>query len=366
MAPRAMTRRRSSEAQIHPDNRRGSLSHAGNRRGPLKPKSSGGKGEREKEQPQLKQKHRGKGGRRASIDAHRGHILGKSSIHHHHAAMEPVNSVAPGQSQRSSPRPRRSAACIPSCSCLRILVPHCRSSVGADGTCVIWGIASYISSGLSCDAYRGTFISGPKAGRRCCVKRLRRKQKRAGRPPASFVHDISVATAADQLARAFNLVDGDKSTLHFVVPQLLQVEAVSGLSGCSVGEYITVEDFIPGKFEKFVTNTGVAKERGTLSSFAHFTYDQTGGDMLIVDLQGVRRLTAYELTDPCAHSTKPRTYGELDHGNSGIKNFFATHRCTSLCRHLAWPQISQSELAAAKRKIEVDKEDAAGFAHGHR
>src|SRR5690606_32239608 len=44
------------------------------------------------------------------------------------------------------------------------------------------------------------------------------------------------------------------------------------------------------------------------------------------------------LTDPVIHSDKPGTFGVMDHGNEGKVNFFATHKCNSLCSELRLPQ----------------------------
>jgi hypothetical protein len=43
-------------------------------------------------------------------------------------------------------------------------------------------------------------------------------------------------------------------TVQFTVPVLLQVESSSKFGDFSFGDYITAEDFFPGKFEKYVNN----------------------------------------------------------------------------------------------------------------
>ena len=54
---------------------------------------------------------------------------------------------------------------------------------------------------------------------------------------------------------------------------------------------------------------------------------ETGGEVLVCDLQGVRDnpTMGYWLTD-----NPPRQeYGITDMGNAGIHKFFATHKCTT-------------------------------------
>ena len=77
-------------------------------------------------------------------------------------------------------------------------------------------------------------------------------------------------------------------------------------------------------------------------AFSHFTYVHTHCKMLVCDLQGVLDKNTqpfrFQLTDPVIHysSLKGRTsvHGRTDHGAQGIKMFFDTHRCWTLCRLL--------------------------------
>ena len=92
--------------------------------------------------------------------------------------------------------------------------------------------------------------------------------------------------------------------------------------------------------------------------FSHWTYAKTNGDLIIVDLQGVRGTKYYTLTDPAIHSFKTGPYGDLDLGQRGIKAFFSTHQCEGVCKGLMAPKvdkntdyISQSEkIMRLKRK----------------
>merc|ERR1711924_138902 len=98
---------------------------------------------------------------------------------------------------------------------------------------------------------------------------------------------------------------------------------------------------------------------GSLATFSHWTYHRTQGKFLVTDIQGVRPKLEeiYLLTDPAIHSVDERG-GCLDHGESGILNFFATHECTSRCKDLLRPRVSEEELR--KRAIESRNGRAAG------
>ena len=53
---------------------------------------------------------------------------------------------------------------------------------------------------------------------------------------------------------------------------------------------------------------------------------------MVVDIQGSANGCCY--TDPQLHSRDCR-YGRADRGEKGFVDFFASHRCNSVCRRLA-------------------------------
>lgn len=79
-----------------------------------------------------------------------------------------------------------------------------------------------------------------------------------------------------------------------------------------------------------------------LQAFTHFTYRYTKKKVMACDLQGVYNTDVspptFELTDPVLHYASARgrrmVYGRTDKGESGMKNFFRTHRCTKICKFL--------------------------------
>lgn len=78
-------------------------------------------------------------------------------------------------------------------------------------------------------------------------------------------------------------------------------------------------------------------------SFSCFSYWISDRKYLICDLQGIlntsRSPPVYELTDPVIHHRSSHgsqsKYGRTDKGMEGIHAFFATHKCSNLCR---WPK----------------------------
>uniref|UniRef100_A0AC34FKG4 Alpha-type protein kinase domain-containing protein n=1 Tax=Panagrolaimus sp. ES5 TaxID=591445 RepID=A0AC34FKG4_9BILA len=106
------------------------------------------------------------------------------------------------------------------------------------------------------------------------------------------------------------------------------------------------------KFYKFTNNATFfmtesnAKKNGIdlkliemLLAFSHFTYQESNGYLMIVDLQGVinqnedgtKKLV---LTDPSIHCKNLLRFGKTNFGEKGMKNFFDQHRCNSFCKLL--------------------------------
>lgn len=120
---------------------------------------------------------------------------------------------------------------------------------------------------------------------------------------------------------------------------------------------LVVESFIDGKYTKYNSNTGWVGQkepeddgpseaiRLTPQAFSHFTWERTGGDKMVVDIQGVGDL----YTDPQIHSIDHSTGGAgsgYGHGNLGPKGvglFFLTHQCNDVCRKLGLQAVALAE-----------------------
>ena len=74
---------------------------------------------------------------------------------------------------------------------------------------------------------------------------------------------------------------------------------------------------------------------------------------MVVDLQGVFTTNldgtkCFELTDPVIHKHRKKsrqkykewTFGRTDRGETGMKAFFKTHKCSDVCRLLGLTEVN--------------------------
>lgn len=100
--------------------------------------------------------------------------------------------------------------------------------------------------------------------------------------------------------------------------------------------YFSLEKYFPGEYEKWSSNNGwtsAAPLANELSAFSHWTWQVTGGKLMVTDLQGVHANNQITLTDPTIHSQSLR-FGKTNLGNLGLRQFFASHMCFDQCRAL--------------------------------
>lgn len=100
--------------------------------------------------------------------------------------------------------------------------------------------------------------------------------------------------------------------------------------------YLAVEQEMTGTYDKWNNNNGYVNTSTcvmcqTAQAFSHFSYDQSGEQEMVVDIQG-----GQSFTDPQLHSLK-QDYGGADKGKAGFEAFFKTHKCNSLCKVLGLP-----------------------------
>ncbi|RGB43206.1 kinase-like domain-containing protein [Rhizophagus diaphanus] len=95
------------------------------------------------------------------------------------------------------------------------------------------------------------------------------------------------------------------------------------------------------KFKRFNINNGIIKEyHSTLEAFAHFTYEQTKGYLVVYDLQGIEIDGQFLLTDPAIHCEDRLRFGKTNLGERGIKEcFLANHKCGKVCEKLGLVKI---------------------------
>lgn len=125
----------------------------------------------------------------------------------------------------------------------------------------------------------------------------------------------------------------DKPKLYVADCRLLDIERrTKHWPSCFV-----VEPFLRGVFVKFNNNTGYVQRHHEASdvaqAFSHFSYHESQGQLLVVDVQGIYSEGSLTLSDPQVLSADC-SFGAGDLGQEGMARFFASHRCNGLCRKL--------------------------------
>lgn len=157
------------------------------------------------------------------------------------------------------------------------------------------------------------------------------------------------ATAAS-LAREFSQ-QLQQASMHIRL-EYVPVDLVH-VSGRPQGQdWLTMEPFIEGDFVKFNSNNGLVNkqleaEHPAVSVFSHFTYCRSQGQLMVTDLQGVVGSLVYTLTDPAIHTDDQSHHfpDPTNLGKKGMKAFFQTHECQSICKKLS--------LSRPKEEVQV-------------
>jgi hypothetical protein len=173
----------------------------------------------------------------------------------------------------------------------------------------------------------GEYVGGNRNGQEAACKRF--KPQYRAMEQEYFAKDFEIISGAIRAAEEWNSFCD-----HGREIQITKGDIQNSRSGIP---YL-VEPLIRN-FQKYTSNSGWIGggwEADCMEAFTHFSYHQSGGRLIVCDLQGrfrpqPARKRRFELTDP-AICSRNRAYGPTDLGEKGIESFFANHQCNSFCR----------------------------------
>ncbi|CAN8002452.1 unnamed protein product [Ixodes hexagonus] len=142
----------------------------------------------------------------------------------------------------------------------------------------------------------------------------------------TYLEDVRLQMDAKLWAEEFNRHNPPKKVDIFQVSVIEFVEREGS-------PLYHLEHFIEGSYTKYNSNSGFISNQDTRltpQAFSHFTFERSGHELLVVDVQGVGDL----YTDPQIHTAGGEDYGEGNLGVRGMALFFHSHRCNCVCEGL--------------------------------
>uniref|UniRef100_A0A7N6APG4 non-specific serine/threonine protein kinase n=1 Tax=Anabas testudineus TaxID=64144 RepID=A0A7N6APG4_ANATE len=150
------------------------------------------------------------------------------------------------------------------------------------------------------------------------------------------LREIQQQRAAQKMMKVFNQVKPEDMRHS---PRFLDVSLVLWHSN---GQWLTIERNMFGDFRKYNNNTGeeitpYCSLEEVLLAFSHWTYEYSGRELLVLDIQGVRA----ELTDPTVIMAEDQggsrgemLFGPDNLGDAAINSFLQKHTCNVYCQRL--------------------------------
>lgn len=127
-------------------------------------------------------------------------------------------------------------------------------------------------------------------------------------------------------------------------------------------KFFVGERYLPGSFLKYNSNHGYvnpeAPDTEIAQAFSHFTFEASGGNHMVLDLQGVyvdkehRRRPHIIMTDPQVVSLE-KSFGPGDLGVEGMRAFFNSHKCGATCRQMRLDPYTLKRLRRIIRRRKV-------------
>ena len=205
----------------------------------------------------------------------------------------------------------------------------------SDDCSVTFATAAF-AEGASRSAYRAMYWKPVrKYGRKAVVKEYKEEYAWT---QGDWDTAVEIYEKTEELAAQFNRRSGTNYPIQIVDRSVQKVIESSDGGTPKLGEWVLVEDYLEGDYQKFISNSGWVKPQCmttyiSMPAFAHWSWVHTRGQLMVSDLQGVRYNDKYVLTDPCILSLN-REYGATDLALIGMGLFFMTHQCTDMCRSL--------------------------------
>nr|CCA22316.1 myosin heavy chain kinase putative [Albugo laibachii Nc14] len=184
--------------------------------------------------------------------------------------------------------------------------------------------------------------------------------------PDTYFRDVEMQAVAAKFANLYNSYNPPRRVkfLEAWIMQLMPLQA----SECPTntpsrpasvphhdwtlrGTICGVEPYIAGEYQKHNNNFGYVSEleRNTPQAFSHFTYEISGHQMLIVDIQGV----GDHYTDPQIHTRRGKEFGKGNLSLRGFARFLESHRCNAICRYLKLPLHNPRDQSIASEVNEA-------------